>query len=231
MRTPAKLEQAKGMLDCALTQPLRQPAFSYLVIGMIPVFFEDFLIEVNSPVVHRSVAEFSVGETFQFGDLVYSFKGVERRAEKHDCVITLSRSGLLTMGRQLALLPESAQSRASVPQTFPISQVDALLLRFINRAGSVYGASRVGAPYLLGMALRIQRPLAGVFETEHDLGFYSTPAVSPNDYLFPSVQIDDLSSAPWAIRPICDMLHQTFGRERSPSFKGEGPPIARYRVT
>jgi len=76
-------------------------------------------------------------------------------------------------------------------------------------------------PYLLGMMLRTQAPLACAY-AGYDSFVYHTPPVRPLDYRFPHIQVDDLSNVDRVIRPLCDQAHQMFGIAGSPSFSPEG---------
>jgi hypothetical protein len=64
MRTASRLQQAEEALMNSLN-PLphapRQVHEPELTVGMIPVFFEDFLVDIRSRPVHEAVGNFSRG--------------------------------------------------------------------------------------------------------------------------------------------------------------------------
>src|SRR2546428_3121636 len=103
-----------------------------------------------------------------------------------------------------------------------------LLRQFVSRASAVYKAAAIGPPYVLGMMLRIQRPLTGVYAAVGGLGEDQTEPVPAGDYRFPYMQVDDLSTIDRIIRPFCDQAHQMFGGKGSPSFNAEGVWLVRY---
>jgi hypothetical protein len=226
VRTASRLEQAKEHLQDAFFNVVRQPRLPYLVIGMAPVFLDDFLVDVRAHTVQRAVAEFSRTQRAQYQEPRYTFDGLERREQQSDYVVALRRNGLLTMSQQLPLQPPQPGDAGNQPAFF-MTAADLLLRRFVPKASAVYEAATVGAPYLLGMMMRIQEPLVGAYAAE-DLpaGHYRTPPVAGGDYRFPFTQIDDISSVDKIIRPLCDQAHQMFGREGSPSFNEQGAWIA-----
>jgi hypothetical protein len=225
MKSASKLEQAQELLRAsflALMRAVRQPQIPHIIIGIIPVFFEDFLVDVKAPAVHRSVADFGLSERPEYREPAYTFDGLERREAQRDFVARFHRNGLLTVNLELPLVPREAGQHV-----FFMTAVDALLFRFLPRASVVYEAAGVGAPYILTMMVRTQSALGGAYEAEIPNQYYPTPTIAPGDYPFPCVQIDDLAATA-LIRPLCDQLHQMFGREGSPSFNDEGAAFARY---
>jgi hypothetical protein len=177
---------------------------------------------VRAENVRLAVGNFSSTAPPQFTNPVYSFDGIERRESRFEYTVRFRRNGLLNASRQLPLIP-----RQGVHQMVPTA-VDISLRQFVLRARAIYEAASIGAPYVLGMMLRIQRPLTGVYAAVDRLGEDHTEPVPADDYRFPYMQVDDLSNADRIIRPFCDQAHQMFGREGSPSFNAEGVWVARY---
>jgi hypothetical protein len=215
MRAASRLQQCEEILERSFNVVPRVLYLPYLIIGMIPVFFEDFLVDVRTQNVRLALGRF--GPT-HFINPVYSFHGIERRGDLHEYTVRLWRNGLLNASQQLPLIRE---------QEFDPAQVDILLRRFVSQANAVYEAANVGPPYLLGMVLRTQLPLTGVYPAAGGGEHHSEP-VPPGDYSFPYMQIDDLSSTDRIIRPFCDQAHQMIGIEGSRSFNGEGVWVAPY---
>jgi hypothetical protein len=136
--------------------------------------------------------------------------------------VRFRRNGLLNSSQRLALI-----AREGEHQLGPTA-VDIALRQFVSRSRVIYEAAAIGPPYILGMMLRTQRPLTGVYAAV-GFGEDHTKPTPPGDYRFPYMQVDDLSNTDRLIRPFCDQAHQMFGREGSPSFNAEGVWIARYR--
>jgi hypothetical protein len=204
MRTASRMQQAEELLNNAFLRVARSPLPS-LMIGIVPVFFEDFLVDVRAEPVRRAVGNFGRGAQPNYVEPAYTFDGLERREQQSEYAIRFHRNRLLSLTVRLARFP----TRPEEPGLDIIvpTAVDVHLQRFVARANTVFGAAGVDAPYLLGMMLRIQRPLAGSYQGP-DLLEYHTPPIPPTDYPFPYMQVDDLSSTDSVIRPLCDQAHQ-----------------------
>ncbi len=225
MRTGSRLQQAKETLESSFLQVAVTTDWPYFLIGIIPVFFEDFLVDVRLGTVHQAVANFSRTEQPEFRQPVYTFNGLERRENRNDYTVTFHRSGLLSASLQLPLLPPNPGEEAI--NVVQITAIDVTLQRFVLRASAVYEAAGIAAPFILGMMLRTRQRLFGAYAGFAGL-FERTPPVPASDYSFPHMQVDDLSAIDRAIRPLCDQAHQMFGLAGSPSFNAEGVWIARF---
>jgi hypothetical protein len=221
MRTASRLQQSEESLDSSFFGVPRVGDLPYLIIGMIPAFFEDFLVDVRADNVRLALGNFSRTDRPEFSNPVYTFDGIERRENRFEYTVRLRRNGLLNTSQQLPLI------RQQDGHQFSPTAVDILLRHFVSRASAIYEAAAIGPPYVLGMMLRTQRPLTAVYAAVGG-GEHHTEPVPPCDYHFPYMQLDDLSSTDRIIRPFCDQAHQMFGREGSPSFSAEGVWVARY---
>jgi len=220
MRTTSHLQQAEETLANSFLEVQRTGETPYQIIGMMPVFFENFMVDVRPQAVHRSITSFTrVEQQNYYVNPGYTFDGLERHERQFEYTVRFRRNGLLNSSQQL---PVFLQQDA---EQFHITAIDQLLRQFVLKASAVYEAASTGAPYVLGMMLRIQRPLTGV----HAVGVWieDQTTVPAGDYRFPFMQIDDLSSTDRIIRPFCDQAHQMFGREASPNFNAEGRWAAR----
>jgi hypothetical protein len=221
MRTASRLQQSEEALESSFLGVARTGDVPYLLIGMIPVFFEDFLIDVRAPNIQTALANFSRVGSPQFINPVFNFEGVERRETRFEHTVRLRRNGLLNASQQVPLIPREGQHQIGP------AGLDMLLRQFVSRASVVYEAAAFGSPYVLGMMLRTQQPLIGVYAALGG-GEAHTQPLPPGDYRFPYMQVDDLSSIDKIIQPLCDQMHQMFGKEGSPSFNVEGVWVARY---
>jgi hypothetical protein len=60
---------------------------------------------------------------------------------------------------------------------------------------------------------------------------YNAHQVKPFDRIFPAVILDSGGqSVDQEIRPLCDLIHQTFGEPHSPSFDDTGQWVARTGI-
>jgi Schlafen, AlbA_2 len=225
MRTASRLQQAEDMVRASFLEVERTSDEPYLLMGMIPVFFEDFLVDVRSGSVHRAVE--TAGQSSEDRQQVvpnYTFNGLERRGNREH-IVELRRNGLLRASLKLPLCP---RRNAQDPHAFVLTAIDVLLRNFFSRAITIYEAASIDAPFILGMMLRTMQPLAGAFDSGVAGYLDYTWPIPRNDYVFPFTAIDDLSKRDKEIRPLCDQAHQLFGRDGSPSFNANGVWTARY---
>lgn len=224
MKTAGRLQQAEDLLQKSFLEVARPTPLPYLLIGIIPAFFADFLIDVRGESVRRAVAMFSRAGQPVYGNVGYVFDGLERRENAYEFTVRLRRDGLLSASLQLPVTPIPGEGNGHI--LYPAS-IEGHLRSFVLRSIAVYEAAGIGAPYVLGMMFRLQQPLVGGYAAMGGLGEDRTPPIPARDYRFPCMTIDDLSSTDSVIRPFCDQAHQMFGREGSPSFDAEGAWIAR----
>jgi hypothetical protein len=205
MRTASRLEEAEEMLHAVLSHAARVDDEPYIVIAMIPVFAEPFLVDVRAANVRRAVAEFSPRVANDYREPVYTFVGIERNDAARS-TIKLQRNGLLSLRMQLPLFPARAGEGPNRQHTFAVASIDLLLRNFVSRAGRVYETASVAAPFVLGLMVETRRPLFGAYPSQ--VGGYEEAGPLPaRDYLFPYMQVVDLSRVNEAIRPLCDQAH------------------------
>jgi hypothetical protein len=225
MRTASRLHEAKDMLRSSFLEVPRTNHLPYLMIGIIPVFFDDFLVDVRRAEVLQSVGNFSRAGTPEYRNPIYSFDGIERRENNFEHTVKFRRNGLLSASSSLALSPPDRGGEGG--HVFALTFFDVSLRRFAMQARGVYSSAAISAPFILGMMLRTQLPLVGVYAGLDGLEYHTDP-VPARDYAFPYMQVDDLSEIDRVIRPLCDQAHQLFGREGSPSFDHNAVWIAPY---
>jgi hypothetical protein len=221
MRTASRVREAKDMLITAFLEVPRMSDLPYLIIGIIPVFSGDFLVDVRRAEVLQSVANFGRGGNREYRNPIFSFDGIERREDMHDHTVKFRRNGLLSSSSSLAC------QRVEGRHVFALTHFDVSLRGFAMQAIGVYESAAISAPFILGMMLRTQLPLVGAYAGPDRFEYHTEP-VPARDYAFPCMQVDDLSEIDRIIRPLCDQAHQLFGRKGSPSFDGNGVWIAPY---
>lgn len=216
MRTASHLEQAKVALSGAFAQVTLAEQRPYLIVGIVPVFFEDFLIDLRDEGLIQVVRTFGRAALGEWVSLSFSFDGIERRGDRFDHLVQFRRNGLLRVSQQVPWIP-----REGTDEVGPVG-IDHLLRLVLAQAPQVYEAAGIGPPYLASVTLRIPRELTGVYPAVGGMGEEHTLPVQPGEYQFPMMQIDDLVHIDRILRPFCDQVHQMFGREGSPSFKSDG---------
>jgi len=224
MKTAGRLQQAEELLEKSFLEVARPTTLPYLIIGIIPAFFADFLIDVRGEGVRRALEVFSRAGQPVYGNVNYVFDGLERRENAYEFTVRLRRNGLVSTSLQLPVRQIAGAGNEHI--LYPAS-IDGHLRSFVLKSAAVYEAAGIGAPYVLGMMFRLQEPLVGGYAAMGGLGEDHTPPIPARDYSFPCMTIDDLSSTDTVIRPFCDQAHQMFGKAGSPSFNPEGMWIAR----
>jgi hypothetical protein len=217
MRTASRLEEAEQMLKRVFLEVPRPTDAPYLMIGILPVFWKEFLSDIRRHDVRDAVRRFDLADHPEFREPSYTFAGLERRGNRDDITAQVHRNGLLSFSRRLPLRSDVGGHHMFYP-----TAVDIQLRQFMLRARELFQTAGLSAPYLLGVMVRTMRGLAGIYRASAGVGEEQTEPIPPLDYAFPVVLVDDLSNIDRIIRPICDHLHQTFGREASPSFNAEG---------
>ncbi len=111
MRTASQLEHSKLLLETTLRDiTIRIAQSPVLLVGIMPVFFKDFLVDIRQPAIINAVAQFDVlNEAPQRVDPTYTFDGLERLTPGRNIVAALRRNGLAT-----ARVPGSRPPRARV---------------------------------------------------------------------------------------------------------------------
>jgi len=225
MRTGSRIEQSQELLRKALFDAIVTSGSKWnFVAGMVPVFFEDFLVDVRDASVRQALATFGRTLGSGYANPVFTFDGIERRGDAFQHRVTLSRNGVLSASSRLPMYQEAgAEHKQNV---FIITAIDTLLRGFVLQTRTVYDAAGVGPPYLLSMMLHAEAELTGGYGGPDGFLYHGT-TISSFHTPFPYVQIDDLSDIDGAIRPLCDQAHQMFGIEGSPCFDRDGRWVSR----
>lgn len=225
MRTTSRLEQAEQALDASFMKVERTGNQPYLIIGMIPVFFEDFLVDLKDLNLRDVVSNFSRGANRTYNQASWTFDGLQRRDDRFEYTLVFGHNGLLRSSFQLPLIPQRPGGENQ--HVLDLRAIDDSLRNFVIRATAVYDAAGVGGPYLLGMMLRARQQLCGAYNDPAGIGVAYTEPITQEDYRFPCMQVDDSSETDQAIRPLCDQAYQMFGQQGSSSFNAEGAWIRR----
>jgi hypothetical protein len=225
MRAASRRQQAEELIKGAYSEVPPQGGAPYSAIAVVPVFSEDFMVDVRDHRVRQAVGNFNRAERPAYRDPTYTFNGLERREERDAYTVTFRRNGVLTASVALPLY--SVKHGDKNVMVFDPRMIDVFLHRFLLRSAGVYEASRISAPYLMSLKIWAPQPIVGGYPAV-PAGVEIVPPIPARDYIFPYVQIDDLSDTDNIIRPLCDQAHQMFGRDRSPSFNEQGAWIGRY---
>ncbi|HJX84860.1 MAG TPA: hypothetical protein VJ723_10990, partial [Candidatus Angelobacter sp.] len=188
--------------------------------GMIPVFSTDFLIDFREPKIQRAIGVFDLDSFPTNFSPIYGFAGVERRRAQPEMTMRLQPNGALILGCRIPLAASSGEQQ----NFYPVA-IDYRLRNFVLRAAPLYEQATITAPYLLSLMIWTWKSLAGVSGNRFT-GEGSTP-IFPGRYSFPVMLVEDIADVDRSIRPLCDHIHQTFGRAASPEFGASGEWIGK----
>lgn len=217
MRTASRLEEAEVKLSEALRSVAPPDLVCSLVVGIIPVFWRNFMVNVQDEQVIQSVSQFHLGHR-NFREVTYNFNGVERQlVANNDSVVQVHRDGMIVVHRRLDL--NRVEGRDALAPT----GIDMVLRPFVQRSAEVYTAAAISGPFLLTMLLKTANetvsayPMVGMPQA---IEFGGT--IAAGNYLFPVMQAESLVNVDRIIRPLCDQAHQMFGHDSSPCFNADG---------
>ncbi len=221
MRTASQLERARSVLEASLPNEPRPGTNVCFHIGLVPVFFREFLVDVKLPRVREAFAAFHVRTGLaNLSQPTFSYEGLVRATQNRDWV-TLCRIGLI---KSTSII--TAREHEGRLYCFPVS-ADLLLRNFVVRAQTFTQVAEIVGPYLLKVALHSPSGVvalgAGLAGGEEEIG-----QLGAGYWPSPEMQLDTISD-PFSqiIRPFCDFLHQMFGCEESPNFDADGNWVGR----
>jgi hypothetical protein len=193
-----------------------------LVVAGIPVFWQNFMVDVRNAQVIQTVSEFNVGGR-NHREATYNFNGLQRQiGVDDDSVVQLHRDGMIVLHRRLPLVRNAGRN------CLRPTGIDVIVRAFVQRSSDVYMAAAINGPFLFSMLLQTASittglyPMVGAPGAEEEGG-----TITLGSYPFPVVQADNLLDVDKVIRPLCDQAHQMFGRDASPHFNADGAWIHR----
>ncbi len=217
MKTATQLDLAREILAKSIDSAVRGGTDLRLSVGVMPIFFQDFMVDIKNPDIFNMMGFFDVSGANGFRYTQYNFEGLERPEDAYRATVTLMRHGLVRLHRWIAT---RAGTRDGARLFSPIA-IDSLIRRFVSLTQNLYRVTSLSGPVLLSARLSIP----GTFFAEYGNimeGSFHKAEVGPADYNF-SLLIDVLEEpVERAIRPICDHVHQTFGQGGSPNFDAAG---------
>jgi hypothetical protein len=217
MRTASRLEESERTLKAALQNLVRQYGFHDLVIGSLPVFQQNFMLDIRAPEVLEAVSRFHLGN----GNRVqpeFTFDGLRRqiRGEQHSFV-QIRRDGLIATNVQLPIT-----MNGNLYQFRPTA-IDIFLRSFVQCSSQVYSTASINGPFLLSICLRTVGNTQSLYPAVVPPGEDENGGqIGQGIFDFPVVEADNLVEIDRAIRPLCDQAHQMFGRRSSPNFNRDG---------
>jgi len=217
MRSASQIEQSEQRLSAALLEMARQDDAPHLVIASIPVFGQDFMIDVRAHALFEAMRRFSFTNPPNLNQPYFNFTGLERQLSNDVSAVQTRRNGLIVMNNRMPL----REVEREIARFFP-ERIDYLLRIFVQRIVDVYRTAAVQGPYLLSMMLRVKARVIGSYAGTIPGSVEDASQIDVGDYRFPTMQADNFVETDRVIRPLCDQAHQTFGRRSSPRFNIDG---------
>jgi hypothetical protein len=210
MRAAGQLERAEALLTSSLVQDFSSK--SILAASTVPVFFSDFLLDIKHSAVYQAFGNFHTNPTHVgFSAPTFTLKGLCRSSSQSTMV--LGRNGAFTMAAEIRTTRIEDEVHG-----FYVTAIDVLLKRFVEGAQLLYSAAAVPSPVVLGISIANAVKLAPL-----DRGFVEGPVKERGAQSFPFLQIANMfEPVDRIIRPLCDVVHQAFGKTESPCFKPDG---------
>jgi hypothetical protein len=220
MRTASRLEEAEDKLSGSLAAAVPtvfQGDQCDLFIGSIPVFWQNFMVDVRNSGIIQTVSQFDLGYG-NFLQPTYNFNGLQRKIlGNEDSLVRVHRDGMIVVNKRLHIVND-AQTLYLRP-----AEIDIILRAFVGHAANVYTAASINGPFLLTMLLHAAGALTGRFPMPGYPGAERSGAtIFRGSYTFPVLQADNFLDVDSVIRPLCDQAHQMFGGASSPNFNADG---------
>ena len=217
MRAASQFERAERLLvrEMVLQSPASPPV---LFAAQLPIFYRDFLVDITQENILREIRTFDVSRRNppDYVEPTYEFSGLKRLSTGRQ--VTLHRNGMLTIRANIpGNQPENAQNH----WLFELATIDVLMYGFANRAKQLYLNAELYSPAIFAVQILSVVNLYGRWN--RGMEEQSVSMNADQRFIFPFVEIrnpaDDVEGT---IRPICDHIHQMFGRTRSSSFGADG---------
>jgi hypothetical protein len=215
MRAATQIEKAEALIRDVTQQPGAIRNTPVLLMSIIPVFCRDFMLDLRKPSLVRAIASFDMYdlENPTRRAACYSFNGLQRSLEQRDETVTLSSNGMLAVRTEVANIAVNLPRQVSI---YP-SAIDVLLRGFFTKAQEVYGAAEITSPMLLSIALHSSASIVALYGDSDPVLF------DRRTYLYPPLYIAHIQEpVERTILPLCDHVHQGFGRASSPCFTADG---------
>jgi tellurite resistance protein len=220
MRTASQSEKAETMVNSAVQVTEWSDRSPLLVAALLPVFSSNFCVDLQSSDVRNAFAHLSVNT--QPDEYVpqpnYTVDGLSKRAFRNG-TLSLGHNGLLKL---FGSVP-SGFNETHAMSVFMPTAIDIFLRGLVIGAEKVLAAAGLGAPVLLQVSLLVRQSFYPKYSDWDD-----PIKLPPRDHYFPSIALTAIGpGAETQIKPLCDHIHQAFGRVGSPSFDAEGNWIPR----
>lgn len=213
-RAEVRLNEAERSLTTLLKPPARANDLPLITSAMIPVFTRPFQVTLRDPGLIRQFGSFHITGR-DFADPEHSFNGLVRKDDNHHSTARFSHDRGLSLVKDIPYRVHNG-----IYLVNPIA-FDLHIHSFVRQAGTMYAAANVEPPFILGIGISLEQELRAEYP---GVGGFAEPggALPRQDYKFPFLQLLSFEGYAERIRPLCDLVHQSFNRDRSPCFDAAG---------
>jgi hypothetical protein len=214
MRAASRIDAAEVEINRALSGavgPHENPIFA---VALMPVFTRNLAVDFRSRQLIHAFAQMNLvqQESGTYIQPVFSMEGLTRQGLAPGVKVSLGHNGLLLLSMRIP------SSRSGGLLSFNPLTVDIYIRGMARGCRVVYSVANLAAPLLLGAAIKIpEESLAhygGVFDDPNRVESFTR--------IYPSLVLQSLADPDPQIRPLCDLIHQSFGESHSPAFDGAG---------
>jgi hypothetical protein len=217
MRSASQFERAERLLNDELRRQV-VAGWPRLFAARVPVFFRHFLVDITNDEIKGAFERFDIHarNQLEYRPATYGFDGLIRHAATTD--VTLHRNGMLTLNAEIqgSSIPDAPNHFA-----FELARIDVLIRQFAARAQEFCTVANIDSPALLQVEILSSMHL----HAEWHFGTEKA-SVAPNEdrrFVFPPMAIQGTyQDVDVTVRPICDYVHQMFGRPFSSWFGPAG---------
>jgi len=216
LRTTSRLDEAKKSIREALDRENEAHESPILTVAIIPIFTRDFAVDFRRPEVIHAFGRMNLtaqGQT-NFIQPSFSVDGLNRPGINRDTTVTLAHNGLIRVK-----VKTHGQMGQNGTRLFNPETIDLYLRGIARGCGEVFAASALSAPALLGARLLI----SGQCYTTYGGMFEDNLRVAASNQIYPTLLLEALDrEVDQQMRPLCDLIHQSFGETHSGAFDNEG---------
>jgi hypothetical protein len=223
MRTASRIDEVEEEILRALSREVDEHEYPTLTVALIPVFTRNFAFDFRRQDVVDALARMDLIAQGR-NDYIqpnFGLDGLSRRGMAGGTNVSLSHNGLVRLTVKMPGLTNEA-IRSFNPLTAD------LYIRGIARGCEpIFATANLNAPALLGVALHVPHEAI----TNYGNGFFDGGnQVQPFSKIYPSLLLESIGAAvDPQIRPLCDLLHQSFGEPHSSAFDENGNWIHAFR--
>jgi len=216
-RTGAGLATAEEALGALLRSPRRDTNAPLFFAAVVPVFTRPFEVSLRDTRLAHQLGSSTFRDGADFLQPAYSFDGLERKDDFQSTTLKVSHYGRISVAKDLPYRRE-----ADADTVFAIA-IDLQLHKFVRLSEDLLRVAEIAGPYVLGLTLSVDWFLFGQYpDSTVPHVAVRAGSLGRGEHTFPFLELPTLEGFERRLRPLCDHIHQSFGKAGSPCFDGDG---------